>query len=330
MKECEHFEERREVEEVTNSAFAPTECYSSRFLLAQDQVSVMPAFCAPPFSSFHGTSVRPSVARRACARQSRRPPTVSAVAPMEDRRAAEIERLARQLAQLKAQKAAIEAQGKAASVPKEPAPWPAEAPRPSAHAEASAPSSSKAAGPVLERLGKHGEKSHFCGMSTLDGQEYAPRIVPVLGKIPGLSPSSFEDVPILESGKRKMGSVSWSYVPTGYPGELVAIDCPTSELGKTKKLVAARVDVSHVAPHFDPGVIGDGLALIECSLKAKEFDNLKFYAWGINGEVHIGWMPTCPLPEEASCLGRVLCIFIEENPNRVKAKSCWKEEDEVW
>lgn len=288
----------------------------------------MQAFSSPPLSAFRGASLRQSVKPTTCGHDFRRPLTVSAVAPMEERRAAEIERMAQQLAQLKAQKAALEAQKRASS--KEPAPWPSEAPRPPALVEVKAPVGAAESGPILGRLGKHGEQSHFCGISTLDGHEYAPRILPVVGTIPGISEEDFEDIPNLNPTKRKLGAIAWSSVPAGFDGELVAINCPTNDLGKASMLVAARVDISHVAPHYDSGKIGDALALIDCSEKAKEFDNLKFYAWGIQGQVHVGWFQSRPPPEDAICLGRVLGVIIEEDKERAKARSCWKEEDEVW
>lgn len=288
----------------------------------------MQAFSVPPLSAFRGASLGPSLNTRTCGHDFRRTLTVSAVAPMEERRAAEIQRMAQQLAQLKAQKAALEAQKRSAS--KDPEPWPSEAPRPPPPPQATKPAVIEKAGPVLERLGKHGEKSHFCGISTLEGHEYAPRILPVVGTIPGISVKAFEDIPDLNPTKRNLGCIAWSSFPSGFAGELVAINCPTQDLGKASQLIAARVDISHIAPQFDSGNVGDALVLIDCGEKAKVFDNLKFFAWGIEGQVHIGWLQSRPPLEDAVCLGRVLGVIVEEDKERVKARSCWKEEDEVW
>lgn len=288
----------------------------------------MQAFSVAPHSAFRGASVRRSLNTPTCGHGCRRTLRILAVAPMEERRAAEIERMAKQLAQLKAQKAALEAQKRRAS--KEPEPWPSESPRPPAPVQAQALAGTEDSGPVLQRLGKHGEKSHFCGISTLEGHEYAPRILPVVGTIPGVSLKAFEDIPDLNSTGRELGCIAWSSVPAGFAGELVAINCPTQDLGKASLLVAARVDISHIAPEFISGNIGDALALIDCSKSAKMFDSLKFYAWGIGGQVHIGWLQSKPPPEDAICLGRVLGVMLEEDKERVKARSCWKEEDEVW
>jgi uncharacterized small protein (DUF1192 family) len=293
----------------------------------------MAAYCAPPVSTFWGTPLSPcdAVARISPAKVARRPLTVFAVAPIEDRRSAEIERLARQLAQLKAQKAASEAQATAASTPVEPAPWPSEAPRAQSRPDESASSTAPMeVGDVLGRLGKHGEKSHFCGISTLDGAEYAPQILALAGRVPDVSTEEVINAPVLHSMKPELGAIAWSRAPAGYDGELVAVTCPTAMLGKPKNLVALRADVTHIAPHLDSGDIGDALVVIDRSSAAKAFDNLKFYAWDICGEVHIGWMQTSPRPDEAACLGRVVAVYVEEDKERSKAKSCWKEEDEVW
>jgi hypothetical protein len=182
---------------------------------------------------------------------------------------------------------------------------------------------------VLERLGKHGERSHFCGMSTLDGADYAPRVLAVAGRVPGAAAADVRAAPAVAGGKREMGVIAWARAPEGWAGELAAIDCPTDALGMAPDLVGLRVDIQHLAPGLEASD-GDGLAIVDRGAAAREFDSLKFYAWDVAGEVHIGWLQGKPTAGEATCLGRVVCVILEEDKARARARSCWKEEDELY
>lgn len=277
-----------------------------------------PAFATPPPSSFRGHSL----STRAPATPRPRFPhvrstTLLAVAPREERRAAEIERLTRQIETLRA--------AKAASADVSP-PLPPVGRREEPAARKVEKEEVQAEGGVLGRLGKHGEASHFCPMSTQEWTEFMPRVVPVAGKIPGVTAEDVRRVGRLDAGPRETGLIGWTRVPEGV-GEVVAIECPTDALGEADDLVAVRVETTHVAPKLGK-LERDAVVVIDRD--DRQFDDLKFYAWDVDGKVHIGWMARRPDEGDARIIGKVLCCVMEEDPEKKKATTCWKEEEEVY
>jgi hypothetical protein len=247
----------------------------------------------------------------------------------EEKRAAEIERLARQIADLKAKKnsefSARPARAAATSrVQSPPAPEPVAAEAPMADAVG--------ADAIRSLLGKHGEGSRFCSIGTLEVSEHSSRIAAVAGTVPGVSALALRAAPYFGGdGEDTFGAVAWTYVPAGLSGELVALP-PSEVLSRARDIVALRVDPGHIGPTVaGSGAEGrDAMAVVDRSAAARVFDSIKFYAWDIQGQVELGWFKERPDEADATCIGRVVAVFIEEDKNRAQAKSCWGEEDELY
>lgn len=284
----------------------------------------MSAFAAPPVSAFRGrvlanqsasTKSRHSI--RSCSRQ-----IAASVAPREDRRAAEIERLRQQLAELKAKQSEAPTGSDVAPVQ----------PKAQNDTAKKAPAQAAPSGPFVQRLGKHNEGSHFVGIKMLDGTQFMPKVLPVIGSLPGIKAETVRNAPRVGGGKPEAGCIPWSMMDGSFKGEIVAIECPTEAIGLAEDLVAMRVsDIGVVAPTLtDLSSKEDAVLVLDRSADAKAFDDLKFYAWDVKGEVHIGWVKDEPAPTEATCLGRVLVVVTEEDKEKAKAKSCWGEVEDVF
>jgi hypothetical protein len=259
--------------------------------------------------------------------------TPIAALPREDRRAAEIQRLTAELERLRAQKNAL-------------------GDRPAGGDEhrlgsASASHETRTAGDfsediavkaldsgntsVLPLLGKHSQGSRFCSVSTLDSKDYSTRIIAVAGRVPGVSASSVRNAPRLGGdgyeGESERGVIAWTTIPAEYSGEISPL--PSSEvLGSAIDPIGLRVDPAHIG--LAVTTERDALLVIERDSSQLGFDNIKIYAWDIEGEVHIGWLKHEPSRKQARCLGRVLCVFVEEDKDMKAEKSCWLEADQVF
>jgi Rubisco Assembly chaperone C-terminal domain len=259
----------------------------------------------------------------------------SLVLPREDRRAAEIKRLMTELELLKSQKIAQEnvrhdSQQRANRVDDDPLHTESLGSNIQMGDDQQATQATERP-PVLAMLGKHNQGSRFCSVSTLDGKDFAPRIVAVPGRVPEVDPMAVRNAPRLGGdgfdGELERGVVAWTTVPREYGGEIVPL--PSSEvLGSAVDPVGLRVSPGHIG--LSVANTKDALLVIDRDPALLDFDNIKVYAWDIDGQVHIGWFKNKPSKAEARCLGRVLCVFVEEDKNTRNEKSCWLEADEVF
>lgn len=287
------------------------------------------AYVNVPASSFLGSSLS---ARPLCCRDCHKSTAVrhaGMVLPREQRRDEEIKRLTKQLEELKARRAAVNDKGPqdAISVMK-----------PTSVTEESHPTDAQSMGaisegasskPVLELLGKHGDGSRFCAITVMKNSEFASRIVAVAGRIPEMTSEQLRKAPKFggdaSDGEPQSGVISWTYIPREFEGELVPL--PESDvLGRAVDPVAIRVAPHLVAPNISSRENRDALVIVERNMNKLEFSSAKFYAWDINQEVHIGWFKEMPSEHQASCLGQVLCVVLEESPTAGNAKTCWMEE----
>lgn len=191
------------------------------------------------------------------------------------------------------------------------------------------------------KLGRHGEGSRFISFSTIDATDYFPRIVPML-RAP-ISPGEFTACPQIDvggAGVREKGRMYFAKVPPNYSGDLELFALPLA--GKLVEMI------DPVALAVDPTVLADSLAvdqgssvvlIVERDLSEEDTDNgggggiqgfdpYKFYLWGIEDELKIGWLQS--KPSNVQCLGRVVVALMEEKEERRQAKSCWEEESDVF
>lgn len=174
-------------------------------------------------------------------------------------------------------------------------------------------------------VGRHGESSRFIPLSTVGGDEYFPRVVPVLDLASGATPKDFADCPAFTAGVQAAGHLSVATIPTGYSGQVMGI--PLS--GKMTELsdpIALAVPASSLSDSI-PVDEGSPVYLIVERGKPEEFDPYKFYVWDYQGELRIGWLAKEGV---ARCLGQIYCGLFQEPAERRKAKSCWQEEIDTY
>lgn len=199
-----------------------------------------------------------------------------------------------------------------------------------------APETEQAPAPVVPpedlKFGRHGEGSRFISFSTIDATGYFPRIVPLLRS--PVSSAEFVDFPQIDvggGGVWEKGRMYFAKLPPKHSADFELFALP---------LAGKLIDVvDPVALAVDPHTISDSLSvdqgskvvlIVERDLSSEEeeFDPYKFYLWGINDELKVGWIKS--KPSNVQCLGRVVVALMEENEERRKAKSCWEEENDVY
>lgn len=178
--------------------------------------------------------------------------------------------------------------------------------------------------------GKHSEESRFLSFSTVDSADFYPRVVPLLGDLSAVHPDDVCGAGRLDDGNPpEKGRFLFANIPPCSGSRVVAVNN-----------VGALVDCRDpVAIEVKPGMLSDNmqddadartLLVVERDLAGEEFDNYKFYLWGVGDSVRVGWLKEMPAEADALCLGRVVCALAEEPVQRRQAKSCWQEEAEYF
>lgn len=174
------------------------------------------------------------------------------------------------------------------------------------------------------KIGRHGEKSRFMSFSTISGDEYYPRAVVLLSS--DATPTQVLEAPSM-GGAPKPGKLVTSTIPAGFNGRLVSLQF-TGKLVELMDPICLSLPPKTVADNLPKDLESDVIVVVERAIENEEFEKTKFYIWGDGDKVRIGW--AAAKPSELKCLGRVVCAFLEEPPERRKAKSAWEEENEVY
>lgn len=250
--------------------------------------------------------------------------TVTMVAPKHVRRTEEIKRLTEQLEQLREKRKAI--------LSNDSTPSTASTPPPAAPTTPTPTSSSSLATDSAFPLGKHSSGNRFLSISSVDSEEYHPRVLLIAGSIPDLKTSDFLNIPpMLYNKPPTKGNLFLSRLPENYNGDFVTM--PTFEsLAKCGDPVAVLVPAEHISATKLPITPGDEVVLVvDRDVSELEFSKSHFYAWDVNGMIRVGWVDQFPSADSnVKCVGRVMYGHLEvDNELRTK-KSCWEEENETY
>jgi len=102
-------------------------------------------------------------------------------------------------------------------------------------------------------------------------------------------------------------------------------------LAKCKDPVVILMDPPAISEVTLPVADDDLIVLVvERNTEGMVFDERKFYAWAMGDHVHVGWLKSEPLPEDAKCIGQVVFGMIDLKPELRKSTSCWEEENEAY
>lgn len=256
-------------------------------------------------------------------------------APKNVRRTNEIKRLTEQLEKLREQRERMLQEKRAtadssASTGTNAAPSPNPAPGPSTGSSVSSVSlASPSSGSF--KPGKHSSKSRFLGISSVDSEEYQPRVLLVAGSVPNLTTEVFQKTPsVLYSREPSRGNLFLSRFPEGFDGGFIAL--PTEDaLANCGDPVVVLIPPELLSEVKLPITAGDKVVLVVDRAVAKDtFEKNFFYAWDVNGKVEIGWVDQEPAESEAKRLGRVVFGVIETDVSLRREKSCWEEENETY
>lgn len=247
----------------------------------------------------------------------------------------ELERLSKQLAELQALRAKLakkQSSNKAAA--NEPPGASTSSPTPAASSKKS--SASKPADPAGSEntstitFGKSSQGSRFLCVSSVDSEEFYPRIVLIAGSLPDLSTADFMKTPsALYSKNPVQGNLFLSRLPDGYDGNMVAIP-GTEVLTKCGDPVVVLVPPTILSETKLPATPGDDVVVIVDRAMDEPFDSYAFYAWDVKGKVSIGWLKEDPPAEEATRIGKVVYGIIEIDESLREKKTCWEEENETY
>lgn len=253
------------------------------------------------------------------------------VAPKNTRRAEEIKRLTEQLEKLRTQRERLMQEKKtpSSSASTEQANKTPQASSPLAPASSQVPTS--ATSPSSFQPGKHSSGSRFLSVTSVEADEYLPRVLLIAGNVPGLTTEDFKKVPpMLFSKSPAIGNLFLSRLPEGFSGAFVTL--PASEvLVKSGDPVAVLIDPQVFSVSKLPITPGDDVVLVvDRAIGGTEFDDRSFYAWDVNGKVEIGWADEEPPTDVAKRIGRIVYGNIEIDASLRKTKSCWEEENETY
>lgn len=256
---------------------------------------------------------------KCCKRPILAPYTWKAVASKKNRTSEEFQRLKQKLEELRAKREEVLSRQKEKNPPSDfsaPASYPDVPSAPIASEE-------------LE-IGKHGEDSRFLSFSTVGGGEFFPRIVPLLDNFPTLRPTDVTGCPSLSvAGKPEMGQLSFARIPPGFNAQVFALPL-TGALADLVDPIAIAVSPDVISSNLPVDGDRNVVLVVERNLEDLDWDNYKFYVWGVGDRLRIGWVSDLPPSDQAECLGRVVCVFLEEPAGRRKARSCWQEESETY
>lgn len=279
-----------------------------------------PSSAFAPFSSFTPGLQTPSSAATTCGRRALR-----MVAPENVRRTEEIKKLQKQLEELRAARERI-ARENSASAPHGSSTPSKATPKPVIEDTFE---SSETSAPF--ELGKHGAGSRFLSLSTVEAEEYFPRILTIAGRVPELTVQDFKSTPpVLQNRAPDDGNVFITMLPPEYKGQIIAM--PGLEvIAKCKDPVVILIGADELSAVKLPVAEGDDVVLlIERNTEELEFQSNKFYAWAVGDHVRVGWVKDMPSSESTECLGQVIFGMLEERVDLRKKKSCWEEENETY
>lgn len=245
----------------------------------------------------------------------------------EVRRSAEIERLTKQLEQLRAKRQNISNEAPPASS----APPSALSNNAPVQETAIDNSATSADSNQSVKFGKHSSGNRFMSISNLTSNDYFPRILTVAGSLPDLTVDHFFQTPsVLQSKSPEAGNMFITMLPPDYKGQIVAL--PGWEiLANCNDPVAILAKPSDISAETLPAAEDDYVVIVvDRDITGTEFDKRKFYAWAVGDNVHIGWLDSEPLPEQAKRIGNVVIGMVDMRPELRKSKSCWEEENETY
>ncbi|KAI0566528.1 Rubisco Assembly chaperone [Gracilaria domingensis] len=181
------------------------------------------------------------------------------------------------------------------------------------------------------KIGKHDEGSRFLSITNIESEELPPRILTIAGIVPGLTTSQFQNTPPVLTNKRPdKGNVVITKLPEDYHSEIMAIS-GSDVLNRCGDPVIILADPNDVSSTSLPITEGDLVALVvDRDMTGRHFENNKFYAWDVQGQIRVGWTEEEPHPSYAKCVGEVVFGVLEIKSDLRKKKSCWEEENEVY
>lgn len=243
-------------------------------------------------------------------------------APKHVRRTEEIQRLTKQLEQLRQKRDQIISSKKKTNVDTNTTTSP---PSVSPPTTASTPPNSSF------QLGKHAAGNRFLSISSVDSDEYHPRILLLAGAVPDLTTDQFRKVPqMLYNKDPAKGNLFLCRLPDGYTGDFVSMTTYEA-LAKCGDPVAVLVEPQMLSASKLPISPNDNVVLVvDRDLSVSPFSKTDFYAWDVNGKVQIGWAEYEPPADVASRIGKVVYGHIEIDKELRSKKSCWEEENETY
>lgn len=179
-------------------------------------------------------------------------------------------------------------------------------------------------------FGKSSQANRFLSVTSVDFEEFYPRILLIAGSLPGLSTEEFMKTPsTLYSKNPVKGNLFLARLPDGYEGNMIAL--PGAEvLTKCGDPVVVLVPPTILSDSKLPITPGDDAVIVVDRDMNEPFDSYAFYAWDVKGRVSIGWLNEEPPAEEATRIGRVVYGVIEIDESLREKKTCWEEENETY
>lgn len=277
------------------------------------------------------------------------------VAPRHVRRANEIKRIAEQLEQLRAARERLANESTSAeSPPPHPTSSPIEAavpasptaasptaPTTSAPTPSSAPAPLHRAGPALpvtpgpqpprpDLILQHATNSRFLSISSVGSDEAMPRILPVIGHVPGLAVSTYTSTPNVSiHGSTDAGNV-FVVNSSALNCPIVAVPC-TEVLATCKDPVSITISADRLSSSKLPIVEnGSVLLIVDRDVTDVKVDSSSFYVWDVDGAIEVGWIQEIPPGDGIRLVGRVSYGISEVDSSLRTTKSGWEEENETY
>lgn len=201
---------------------------------------------------------------------------------------------------------------------------------PSSPSESSPTTASTPPGSSIQ-FGKHATGNRFLSISSVESDEYHPRILLLAGAVPNLTTDQFRKVPqMLYNKEPAKGNLFLSRLPDGYTGDFVSM-LTYEALAKCGDPVAILIEPQMLSASKLPITPNDDVVLVvDRDISDSPFRKTDFYAWDVNGKVQIGWADSEPAADVASRIGKVVYGHIEIDKELRSKKSCWEEENETY
>lgn len=251
------------------------------------------------------------------------------VAPKHVRRTEEIKRLTEQLEQLREKQKQLQSSTPAASKPS----INASSTNITSDVPSTTPSSPSSSPSATEFTpGKHSAGNRFLSISSVESEEYHPRVLLVAGAVPGLKTSDFAAVPpMLYSKPPTKGNLFLSRLPENFSGDFITMQTfdTLARCGDPVVILAAAEEVSAAKLPITPN--DDVVLIVDREMTDFQFNKNHFYAWDVNGTVKIGWVDSLPpVDSNIKIIGRIVYGHLEVDSQLRKKKSCWEEENETY